>query len=517
MDFDPTAGVDDYTVNGVIDVYVLKIGPDLSYHWARTFGGDFMDLVYDVAVDAEDNIYIVGWFKFTVDFDPSTGEDWHTAAEDGSAFVTSLTTNGDYRWTRTLPGPGASTAISVAVGLDGNVIVGGRFRDTIDLAPDLGGAPHTSLGYHDLYLIALDSSGHTVWTYVVGSEGDEWLDHLAISPSGDIAASGFFGGTADFDPGPGLAQHTASGSLDGYITMLTASGQHRWTRTIGGSDNGFYENISGLAFDPQGYIVAAGYYGGTVDFNPDGPPDLITSDFPSDVFVTKFRCLGAAVECPVITGQPDDVSACLGEPVHFRVTVTGDAPLRYQWRHDGVAIAGATASTYAIDSVALPDAGGYDVVVTNDCGSATSDPATLTIHPLPLVDITATPGPTVCQGTTVTLEASAGLAQYAWSPGGETSRSIEVTLPGTYAVEVTDQYGCENGAQITIRVVLPGAAGDFDSDCDVDLDDYQHLHSCLAGPAGGLSPGCKDSDLTGDSRVDLKDYAVFQLNFTGQL
>ena len=58
--------------------------------------------------------------------------------------------------------------------------------------------------------------------------------------------------------------------------------------------------------------------------------------------------------------------------------------------------------------------------------------------------------------------------------------------------------------------------GDFDSDDDVDLDDYAALVDCLAGPEGAPSPAapeCVDACLfafdTDDDDVDLTDVAAF--------
>ena len=43
-------------------------------------------------------------------------------------------------------------------------------------------------------------------------------------------------------------------------------------------------------------------------------------------------------------------------------------------------IPGATDGSYTIEEVTADDAGTYDVIVTNTCGSAESDPATLTVE-----------------------------------------------------------------------------------------------------------------------------------------
>jgi len=57
---------------------------------------------------------------------------------------------------------------------------------------------------------------------------------------------------------------------------------------------------------------------------------------------------------------------------------------------------------------------------------------------------------------------------------------------------------------------------DFDADCDVDLKDFEMLHSCFTGERGVIDPGCEPTDIDGDGDADMVDFARFQKAFTGQ-
>jgi glucose/arabinose dehydrogenase len=87
---------------------------------------------------------------------------------------------------------------------------------------------------------------------------------------------------------------------------------------------------------------------------------------------------GASV--PTITAHPAHQTVRVGAPATFSVLASGTGPLRYQWQRNGGNIAGATASSYTIGSVALADEGArFRAIVTNDFGDATSDEAVLTV------------------------------------------------------------------------------------------------------------------------------------------
>ncbi len=80
-----------------------------------------------------------------------------------------------------------------------------------------------------------------------------------------------------------------------------------------------------------------------------------------------------------IVGQPSPVTAAVGAPAAFAVTAVGPGTISYQWFRDGLALAGATAGTYAIAGVARTDAGDYSVRVTGPENTLTSDVARLTV------------------------------------------------------------------------------------------------------------------------------------------
>jgi hypothetical protein len=90
--------------------------------------------------------------------------------------------------------------------------------------------------------------------------------------------------------------------------------------------------------------------------------------------------LNVAAPPPVITEVSTGGVFGAGAAVNLSVTATG-AGLTYQWRRDGVAIAGATSSQYLIPAFASDLAGTYTVVVAGSGGAVTSDPIVLALKP----------------------------------------------------------------------------------------------------------------------------------------
>lgn len=92
-----------------------------------------------------------------------------------------------------------------------------------------------------------------------------------------------------------------------------------------------------------------------------------------------FLVSGTASAEPAITTQPVSQSVASGVSVTLSVVATGSPPPMYQWRKNGVLIAGATGPVYTLTNVQGADAGAYTVTVSNSVGIVTSAPATVAI------------------------------------------------------------------------------------------------------------------------------------------
>jgi hypothetical protein len=91
----------------------------------------------------------------------------------------------------------------------------------------------------------------------------------------------------------------------------------------------------------------------------------------------EFQVYGADI--PAILTEPASQTVNSSSTATFSATVGGDGPFTYQWLRNGVAIPGATTTSYATPAVMSADSGStFAIAVTN--ASATSISATLTVN-----------------------------------------------------------------------------------------------------------------------------------------
>ena len=154
-------------------------------------------------------------------------------------------------------------------------------------------------------------------------------------------------------------------------------------------------------------------------------------------------------ESPTITTQPVSATACAGSSALLSVSATGTAPLTYQWYKASSTITGATSSSYLLGTTSSTDAGSYYCVVTNSCGSQTSNSATLTVND-PVAISAQTGDSTKCVGESMTFSVTAtGTSPtYQWYYNGTaitggasasyTIASVTTTNAGDYYCIVTN-------------------------------------------------------------------------------
>jgi hypothetical protein len=182
-----------------------------------------------------------------------------------------------------------------------------------------------------------------------------------------------------------------------------------------------------------------------------------------------------AAAAPTITTQPDNQTVTVGETATFTTVASGTAPLSYQWSMNGSAIAGATSPSYTTAATTLSDSGAtFSVQVSNEAGSTTSTPATLTVTATPVAPVITTQpkdqSVTVGASATFTVVASGTTPlTYQWAKGGSVitgatgaSYTTPATVIGdsgsTFSVEVSNAAGNITSSTATLTVSAAAVA-----------------------------------------------------------
>ncbi|HJM73784.1 MAG TPA: SBBP repeat-containing protein, partial [Acidimicrobiales bacterium] len=493
VDFDPGSGTANLTAVGT-EAFVSKLDSSGNYVWAKSFDMNSTNSIHSVAVDSSGNVYTTGWFSGTVDFDPGAGTANISSFSSTDVFVSKLDSSGNYVWAKSFHGGYFDRGYSLALDSSGNVYTTGYFRGTVDFDPGSGTANLTSNGRDDVFVSKLDSSGNYVWaknlggTYSVGVFTDGGRS-VAVDSSGNVYTTGYFSGTADFDPGAGTANLTSNGQQDVFVSKLDSSGNYVWAKNFGGTD---FDLGDSVAVDSSGNVYTTGFFAGTVDFDPGSGTANITSPAGSpgrSVFVSKLDSSGNYVWAKYLSGSSSDYGRSLALDSSGNVYTTGyfggTADFDPGPGTANLTAVGTDVFVWGLDSSGnLAGSAGLTVAVTGGSTSVSeagsTDSFTVVLDAQPASDVV------ISVGSADTGEATVAPAQLTFTSGNwDTAQTVTVTGVDDSAVDGTQTTA------VTVAVV-DGSSDDTydpvaDSTVSVTTSDDDTASFTLSGTAVTVS------------------------------
>ncbi|HMP82275.1 MAG TPA: kelch repeat-containing protein, partial [Verrucomicrobiota bacterium] len=288
----------------------------------------------------------------------------------------------------------------------------------------------------------------------------------------------------------GLASHTATLLSDGKVLVAGGYGIYSTSRDAESYDpaTGSWSDAGGLATSreyhtatllPNGKVLLTGGrgYSGVLDsaelYDPaSGSSSLTDSLATTREFHTATLLLNGKVliaggnnldnslasaelfnpnpvtQPPFIVTQPQTRTNNIGTTATFKVVVSGNEPLSFQWRKEGTNLvnngntSGVTTTNLTISNVQFTNAGNYTVVITNSFGGMTSSVAVLVVTLSP---------------DALALANALDNTSFAWSNSGVANwfAQTNVTHDGVDAVQ-SGEVGQFQSSTLSTTVVGPG-------------------------------------------------------------
>ena len=322
VDFDPSAGVDSKTAVGDKDVFIQKLAADGSFVWAKQMGGTGEDIAYGLEIDALGNVYTIGLFEDTVDFDPNAGVQALISGVGRNVFIQKLDPNGNFLWVKQIGVTGRCVAYASATDAQGNLYLTGDFSGTVDFDPSMNNQSLTSNGGVDGYVLKLDANGNFVWVKQVGSVGGDGGRGIATDANGNIYTTGYFRNTVDFDPNAATFNLTSAGDTDIFIQKLDANGNFVWAKRMGANSD---EMGNAIVIDQSNNVYTTGYYKRNVDFDPGAGTFTLTASISqqANVFVQKLDANGNFIWARQLGDTGEDIAFALAVDQQNNIYTTG--------------------------------------------------------------------------------------------------------------------------------------------------------------------------------------------------
>lgn len=208
-------------------------------------------VVWDSALGPDGSLYVVGQ-AFASDF-PVRHPHQPRYAGNGDAFVARIAPDRrSFLYATYLGGSGNDTAVGVAAGPTGKAYVVG-VTESADFPLGAGATVQRGAGY-DLFAVRLSESGALEHSAILGGEGNDGAEAVAVAPDGSVLVAGST--TSAQLPLVEPFQAALNGPADGLVLRLDgATGALLASSYLGGSG---LDDARAVAIDGDGAVYVAG-------------------------------------------------------------------------------------------------------------------------------------------------------------------------------------------------------------------------------------------------------------------
>lgn len=282
-----------------------------TYVSTLQLGSSGNDEAVAVRVDSDGNYYVTGYFSGTTDFDTGPRTATLTAAGAGDIFLAKYTSSNMLVWVKHIKGTSVLSAeVPTSMTLTStDIYLAGYFYDAVDFDAGAPGDTLSANGNFDGFLARYDLAGNLIWAKNIGGVDRDVVNDIAADANGDLYVTGYFFGTADFDPGSGSLLLSANSlAADAFVAKYNGNGDVIWAKGFGGS---FSDIGWAVRSDDAGNVLTAGHFTDSTDFDPGVGVHKIYSNGSQDGFVLKLDGAGNFIWAANMGGSMDDMATSL--------------------------------------------------------------------------------------------------------------------------------------------------------------------------------------------------------------
>jgi len=222
--------------------------------------------VVDIVTNNQNELYAVGHFDGTTDFDQSTNATYNLSTNGSDdIFICKINTNNQsFIWAKKIGGISVERVYSVNIDSKDNVYITGFFGGIVDFDPGANIYNLTSNGSQDAFVCKLDKNGNFKWAVSFGSQNQDIGFSIKTDSLGNAYTSGYFIGTVDFNPGSNVftlsSTNIGNSNMTGYLCKLDSMGNFIWAKLLPRSFC--------MTLDNNYNILISSTYTGNPDFDP---------------------------------------------------------------------------------------------------------------------------------------------------------------------------------------------------------------------------------------------------------
>jgi hypothetical protein len=220
------------------DGFIMQLNNDGSVLWAKTYGGEEYDMLYDIKETSD------GYYVACGETNSNTGDLLGTG--DGLAWAIKINaSDGKKVWSLAYKGPDHSnpnflenfSCLGILSDGSGYILAGYTTPEFADLSKI------------DIFYVKVNTSGKTIWSKECGSDNYDGSAAVIDGGNGTFYIAGVIGGS-------GNVEQFYGGMHDIWLAKFNADGTLNWEKNYGGSD---WEMIFDVKKDISNNLYLAGF------------------------------------------------------------------------------------------------------------------------------------------------------------------------------------------------------------------------------------------------------------------
>jgi len=460
VDFDP--GPSTFRLPGS-GGFVAKLDPNGNFLWAKKIGSSENNQYINptgLDLDSKGNVYTIGSFSNTQDFDGGAEVYNLTSIESTfDPYLLKMDKDGNFVWAKNLGGDGLDYGTDLVIDNSDNIYTVSLYNGNVDFDP--GPAVHPIDNLYDNSVISRFDENGNFLSATVFDKGIA-IRKLALDNVNNVAATGFFSGEADFDPGPAEAILSGAGDEAPFVMKLgpckqvttaslnVISCKNYTLNNVTYDSTGIYKSVIPNSYGCDSIIILnltinrfsktvnqticegeSFYAGGILQSKPGIYTDSLKTVDGCDSIVTTTLLVNPKP-------RPDlgvDQGICEGQTYNL----SPGAFASYLWQDNS------SFSTYTCYKT-----GTYWVKVTDSQHCSAID--SIIINGIyPASENFLESQASLCENDKLIIRPAKSFSAYLWSDGEE-SPTIQISRPGMYWLEATDENGCTGTDSIMVSI-----------------------------------------------------------------
>lgn len=283
----------DITLNAYDEyrMFIAKMNANGDWLWANQLSIGAYWCGNALAIDNEDNCYVMGQFSGSITF----GAISLSSSSPMGLFVAKLDSDGNWLMAVQAGGVGSIDQYNIAVDADNNAYVTGTFSNVVTFGTNILSSTGGSI---NTFVAKLDATGNWLWAKQTLGGNLVVPQGIALDSDANIYLTGYFTAPATF------GEHALTCDImDTFVTKLDSNGNWLWARKSGSTNGQGIAMAYGITIDSMANIYVAGVFQNTVSFGNDS---LISISQSEDIFVAKMDTNGNWLWARQAGGQEND-------------------------------------------------------------------------------------------------------------------------------------------------------------------------------------------------------------------